>query len=209
MAKHDIKEDKAKVRFRFFDFELEGSNAALESTVRTMATTLARREGNGNTAKALKQAVTALPDGHIAQAEDDVDEDVEVESVAEAPTEAAVRTRTTRTSVEQPKFLGELDIKSADVSLQDFIASHDVGETDWKRCVGIAMWFKHHMKSDTVTIDHIFTGYRIMGWKLPKRIRQPLNDATNKKQWFKRAGAGNYSITYLGEDEITKTASGQ
>jgi hypothetical protein len=202
MAKHGSKEDKARVKFRFFDFELEGSNAALEATVRTIATTLARRDGNGSSKALATSVVAALPNGHI------VDADAEVENNADDAVEASVqpasRTKTSRPSVEQPKFLDDLDIKSAEVPLADFISTHYVGEVDWKRCVAIAKWFKQYMGIDTVTIDHIFTGYRIMNWTLPKRIRQPLNDATNKKQWFKRAGAGNFQITFIGEDSIQK-----
>ena len=208
MPKHDAKEDKAKVRFRFFDFELEGSNAALESTVRTMATTLARREGNGNTAKALKRAVTALPNGHVAEDEvDDIEVDDDQDGAAEAEAEVAARPRAaTRRVVEQPKLL-DIDFRSASIPLQDYVASHNVGDADWKRYLAIAKWFKEHMGVSAVTIDHVFTGYRTMNWKVPARVRQPLMDATSKKGWFRREGAGKYAITHIGEDEITKMGS--
>ena len=170
-----------------------------------MATTLARRDGNGN-AKALATAVaTALPNGHVVDADDDMDGDTD--DAAETSAQPVVRARTARPSVEQPKFLDDLDIRSAEVSLPDFMAKHDVGDVEWKRYVVVAKWFKQYLGIDTVTIDHVFTAYRIMNWTLPKRIIQPLNDATTKKQWFKRVAAGSFQITFVGEDAAQKLAS--
>ncbi len=207
MAKHDTKEDKAKVKFRFFDFELEGSNATLETAVRTMATTLARRDGSVSTAKALKQAVTALPNGHVAEMDDEFVDDNEPDGATSVEPEGPARSRTAaKRVVEQPKLL-DIDFRSASVSLQDYVASHQVGDAEWKRYLAIAKWFKEHMAVNAVTIDHIFTGYRTMNWKVPTRVRQPLIDATGKKGWFRRAGKGNYAITHIGEDQITMTGS--
>jgi hypothetical protein len=204
MAKHDTKEDKAKVKFRFFDFELEGSNAALEATVRTMAQTLARRDGNGN-AKALASAVaTALPNGQAVDANDaDVDVLEEIDGSVEAAPRPTSRARTSKAAVERPEFLDDL-VKTADLSLADFVAGHDVGQTDYSRCAAIAKWLKDHVNTDTVTIDHFFTGYRLMNWPSPKRYRNPLGDMTDKKNWLRRAGPGKYQITFIGEEAVPK-----
>jgi hypothetical protein len=202
MARHDSKEDKAKVRFRFFDFELEGSNAALESTVRTMATTLARRDGNGN-AKALASAVAAaLPNGHVVEADDvDVDE-VDDDAVVVSP-RPTTRGKAPKTAVERPEFLDNL-VKAASLPLADFVAAHEVGQTDYARCAAIAKWCKTHAGVNTVEIDHFYTGYKLMNWQSPRRYRNPLNDLVDKKDWLRRVGPGKYEITYLGEEAVPK-----
>jgi hypothetical protein len=202
MAKHDIREDKAKVRFRFFDFELEGSNAALESTVRTMATTLARRDGNGNSKSLATAAAAALPSGQTVESDNvDVDEEIEVSP-------QPVRPKPTKRSVEKAELL-DLDFRSAAVPLSDYIAAHDVGDADWRRYLAIAKWFKEHMGVGAVTTDHIFTAYRTLGWKVPPRIRQPLIDGKRQKGWYRMAGKGCYEITHIGEDEIVATNRGE
>lgn len=202
MARHDSKEDKAKVRFRFFDFELEGSNAALESTVRTMATTLARRDGNGN-GKALATAVAAaLPNGHVVDEIDEVEDDVDAVIDVMPPSS---RQKTARKSVERPELL-KLDFKSVAVSLSDYIAARDVGDADWRRYPAIAKWFKEHMGIEAIGIDHIYTAYRTLNWKVPARLRQPFLDGKRQKGWFRLAGNGLYEITHIGENEIVESA---
>jgi hypothetical protein len=68
----------------------------------------------------------------------------------------------------------------------------------------IAAWFKLHRKEDAITVDHIYTCYRIIEWScnIPD-FSSPLR-ALKHKQLFDQKGKGLYAINHLGLAKVDK-----
>lgn len=105
-----------------------------------------------------------------------------------------------------PKFLTELNLTTAGVSLQDFISQKNP-DNDADKYSVIAVWFKQHFKTEEVSIDHIFTAYTALGWQA--QIPGPDPSATlrylKKKNWMvSGTKRGFFKVNWNGEDTVNK-----
>lgn len=105
-----------------------------------------------------------------------------------------------------PKFLAELNLTTAGVSLQDFISQKNP-DNDADKYAVIAVWFKQHFKTEEVSIDHIFTAYTALGWQA--QIPGPDPSATlrylKKKNWVvSGTKRGFFKVNWNGEDTVNK-----
>jgi hypothetical protein len=179
-------------------FQLEGDDATLQEGIRTISGALNRvLPGNVvHTAIAAPHFTPGLPAPDVI--EDANGEFVDVEPAVNGSSNGN-RKRTN--SVKSPQVL-DLDLKQGKISLTDFLSKHAVDQVN-KRYLLIAYWLKHHAEIEEVTMDHIHTGYRHMGWQTPKAAAQPLRDMKSKLGWFhKGESKGCYKINHVGENEV-------
>ena len=203
MSKADRNQrEKGKVKFRFIEFELEGSDSTLEESLRNIATAIAK--GSYSPRLAAVGHGQALP----AQAEGPSDGAATVESDDAAEYDSAVedapgedRPRGPR-NYRNPKVLDDLDLTSASIPLKEFCDGKKP-DTELKKYLVIAAWLKEHLKVEEVTIDHIYTCYRALGWFPPRDVAQPLRDMKSKQGWFSKGkGKGAYAINHIGLGEV-------
>lgn len=125
--------------------------------------------------------------------------EVEIQSSAPAP-------KSPRRTLRSPEVL-DLDLTSGDLSLEDLLSEVPTTKTN-ERYLLIAYWLKESRSLDGVTMDHIHTGFRHMGWQTPRDAGQPLRDL-KKNGWFhKGEGKGEYRINHVGENHVMKLRSG-
>jgi hypothetical protein len=124
---------------------------------------------------------------------DDSSEQAEVPDVQAKPTGP----RKFRT----PKVL-DLDLRSG-VSFQSFAQSKNP-PSDQTRFLVVAAWFKLHHDTESITVDHVYTCYRHIGW--PSAIEDfsaPLR-ALKGNQLLERTKKGSYAINQLGMARVDK-----
>lgn len=207
MRRDERSDDKSKVKFRVIEFEVEGSNASIQESLRSISATLGRPRPGAATAARL--APVPAP---AAASEDDaehlVDDGSELdgqEAVEETPTARPPRARTARRVV-TPEVL-DLDIESGPMPLREFVNSKNP-TTDPKRFLTIAYWFKEYRQTPIVTAAHIYTCYRLLDWSTPDDIGQPLRDLKNKRKVFNKGPAdGEYEINLIGLNEVKRMNS--
>jgi hypothetical protein len=131
---------------------------------------------------------------------EEVLQETEIADTASTP----ARTRGPRKPAPTPKVI-DLDIKS-EVSLAPFAEKLNPKSNNHRYLV-IAAWLHKH-RIDVITVDHIYTCYRSMGWStdIPD-FAQPLR-LLKHQQLFTSPERGKYAINHLGLDRAEKLNSG-
>lgn len=214
---------KGGIRFRYMDserlveFNVDNDDASVNDGLRAIANALAGRtiavapapkmlrKTTGGSSEVLQEKDEEAIDTDVLPFPDQplVDEHEEQEEETnDAPSE-----RKQRPAPRAPKFLDDLNLTTAKVSLQDFVKEKNP-DNDVDKYVVIAVWYKQHFSTEEISIDHIFTAYKALGWQaqLPgPDPSQTLRNLKNQKNWLvsgsKRAF---FKINWNGEDAVNK-----
>ena len=208
MAKQDRASDNARVKIRVLEFEIEGGNATILDGIKQLATVIQRSPGGPVRQAPMRVMPTALngasnADEHDDDDDDDVDDDQDtiIHDGAPAAPSAPRRPATPR----KLEIVEGVDFNKGAVPLKQFVELYNL-DSNMKKYTAIAAWFKQHAHTPEITVNHIYTGFKSLGWGgLPRNASGPLADLTNKSKykWFKAGAAkGNYGINYIGEQKL-------
>jgi hypothetical protein len=181
-------------------FQLEGSDETLQEGFRTINTAIDRLAN-----PVVRVIGSSQPKGLPASksgdenASDIIDAEI-VEEAGETEEVPAERPKTPRAPgvPRQPKIL-DLDLKTGSPPLREYIEQKSPS-THTRKCLLIAAWMKANLSIDEVTMDHIYTAYRHMGWTSPKDITSPLRSMKKNGQFKKGKDEGTYAINHIGID---------
>src|SRR6185437_8731878 len=179
---------------------LRGSGRTLPSAAPSESkaqTTAAAGLAVGETPVEPEQDRTAAPGGLDTLCE-------EAPVVNEGP--EVVEDRRRRPAPKAPKFLSDLDLTKASVQLSSFVDEKNP-DGDMERYAVIAHWFKDNLGTVEITIDHIFTAYKVLGWQaqLPQDPGQTFRNLKSNKNWFDSGSSrGKYKINWNGETAVNK-----
>jgi hypothetical protein len=201
-------DDHAKVKFRVIEFELEGANAAVENSVRSLTTVIMQKNGAAAPAKpALKGNVArpvlaAAPTGTEVVEEP---ENLEEQTVSqEEPSEfTSTKPRVPR-KMTVPEVI-DVDLTSGDMPFEKYCQGKKL-DTDWNKYLACAMWLKEYRALPTVTDDYIYTMFKFMKWPIPGDVTAPLR-GMKKQGWFTTPERGKYAINHIGENEVNRMAA--
>ncbi len=201
-------EDKGKVKFRFVEFELEGSNATLEESMRQIAAAVTRGSSQTqfvNPSKVAKQLDAPPADVDLAA------EDLELAEPVEEPASsngASSRAKKPGRPHPKPEVI-DLDLKAGDVAFKEFCGQKKPANQR-SRYLVIACWLKEHADISEITIDHIYTCYKFMNWTpIPDNMVQPLRVMKSTEGWFdKGEEAGSYALNHVGENKVAEMTPG-
>jgi hypothetical protein len=206
-------EDRAKVKVRFIEFELEGGNAAVENSVRNLTNALTQKNGVGSiskqppTLKGIGTAPALLQTPSLADPLDEPD------SLEEAPGADAAAVAAEASSPAKPrgtrKFtvpeVIDIDLISLDVPFAKYCEDKNLN-TNWNKYLACAAWLKEHRNIAAITDDHIYTMFKFMKWSLTADVAAPLREM-KKQGWFTTPERGKYAINHLGENEVNRMSS--
>lgn len=193
------KDDKGKIKIRFFEVELEGGNETLLEGVRTAAAVASRGSASVKVIKALPsvQAVTHDHDAAVVETVEDTDD--AGDTGGENGTQPKAKKNR---SYSQPKLV-EIDLSTAP-SLESFCKPLPLNE-DSKKYLAVAAWLKEHRATPVIGIDHVWTCFRAMGWGVQKDMGQPLRQMAKRQGWFKTGSErGTFEISHIGLDVVRK-----
>lgn len=172
--------DKARVRFRYVEFEVEGGNASIQEGLRNIANTLTRAAPLAKPAMlpagehAIPKNGAATPPEQLPLAAvadtDDAHEGQQIDvTQSQEVTEPKQRQPRRYTA---PSVIDGLDL-TGEPSLEDF-AKEKAPEGNNLRYLVAAVWFKQKGMKE-FTPNHIFTAYKVLGWgNTPVDIGMPL-----------------------------------
>jgi len=185
-------------RIRFIMVDAEIADDQIQSV--TQAITSALRGPNTVTKRIAAPAPQLNGNGPAEPVEepdlfDDVDEVDAVDVTPPVPKKKAQRR-----VAPKPQVINDLDTTSEPAlsSLADPKSNH-------KRYLMIAAWLHDHRELPVITVDHIYTCYRHLGW--PTDIldfAQPLRELKHK-QYFTTPERGKYAINQLGLQKAKET----
>jgi hypothetical protein len=147
------------------------------------------------------------PTSTIIDEPQQVDGEVILEEAAEVVDEAPAPTRSRgpRKAAPTPKVI-DIDVNS-EPTLASFVKKPNPQSHNLRFLV-IAAWLQKHRSIDAITVDHIYTCYRSLGW--PTNIPDfsaPLRSLKHK-QLFTSPEQGKYVINHLGLDRVVKLSVG-
>lgn len=194
------KEDKGKVKMTVIHFETESDNATLQANIHAIAQTLTRAlappriqppaqlgNGNGSGSSELSDA-------------DEADFDSIDGEIVPASTSTKSSKPKGQITYRSPLVL-DLDLASGDMPLQTFF-DNKKPDSEAKKYLVIASWFKDYRSIEEVTMDHIHTAYRFLKLNTPKDASSPLRNLKSQGWMKKGSDKGAYSINHIGENEV-------
>lgn len=101
---------------------------------------------------------------------------------------------------EQPKLLSNLITEPSKIQeLKKFV--EDKNPINQMEIFAVlAHWMKYNLNLEEVSIDEMWTSYKILGKKAPKVLIQVFRDGKSKKGWFNvGTSSGKYTLTSIGE----------
>lgn len=201
MAKAHRDDDHGRVKFRLIEVEFEGSNASIEEGLRTIANAIGRTKEVTTYVQlpaVPAQAAAQLPSPTTVEVVDDAGDGVALPESRRNKSSAPRKPK----AVKAPTFLDDLDIGAAEVPLKDFCQSKNP-TTDLHKYLVVMAWLKDQLGITNVTIDHIYTCFDWMSWKVPGDPGQPLRDMKAKKNWISKGeGPGEYCLNHRGKNEL-------
>lgn len=212
MAKNNPgSEDRAKVKFRFIEFELEGGNAAVENSVRNLTHALTQKNGATVGPKPLPlkttpAVLTVMSGSNNDGTEQETTTTEEASEELESGTQEPAVVKAARATRKPPvPEVVDIDLTSGDKPFREYCESKSL-ETDWKKYLACALWLKEYRNMPTITDDHIYTMFKFMKWSFPADVAAPLR-AMKKHGWFTTPERGKYAINHLGENEVNRMAA--
>jgi hypothetical protein len=197
-------DDRAKVKLRIIEFELDGANASVENSIRQLTHALSTRTSAG-----VPKALASRPSteaGAAEPTEKDPEEYSEPEIFeTEADNNAAAKAPKKTSRVNKPRvpqYLHELDtIGNGGMTFKEFAAAKKPKNNNQRHLVA-AFWLKEHGNSETITPDKVYSCYRNVGWPTnlndwDVNFRQQIQN--NR---FRRVSPGEYAINPPGEDDV-------
>jgi hypothetical protein len=183
-------------RIRVIIVELEGSNATIQDSLRTVAT-------------ALRPAIVAprpsLPNSYqptdVEALPPEVLEEEEIVQDKEPTTAKKRRTSSGTKRAARPPEPVEIDFNTGDMPLEKY-AQLKNPRSEVDRYVFIADWLKRYRGINSINKAHIYTCFRALSWKVSSDLTQPFRTLLNED--FMRVGKGEYAITVLGENRVQK-----
>lgn len=192
---------------------LNGTNATIQDALRTVDA-LAKRESatarrplldqikpkkvRNSAESGESEAEAAEEDNLYTQAEPDAPEEADVDAPASRATP-----RKNRPTV--PKTIPDLNLNGASPTFREF--AEQKGPTEqWDWYLVLAYWLKHHLNTEEVGINHVYTASNYIGadFSLPDDVGQPFRDMRRKSLFIQGTKKGLSKITHNGEDRVKK-----
>jgi len=194
-------DDHAKVKLRVIEFELEGSNASVENSIRQLTTALGTRPTS------LKSLPTKVPKELASPNTSDATE-VELEPElleaegSEPNGDSADRPKVVKAKYKPalPNYLHDLDMVGNGTSFKDYVTEKAPTKHTTRYLVA-ALWLKEHGNSPTVNVDKVYTCYKTASWPLNITDWDVNFRGQVKTDRFRRVDGG-YAITPLGEEQV-------
>ncbi|HEY2781978.1 MAG TPA: hypothetical protein VGI90_14440 [Steroidobacteraceae bacterium] len=202
MARNEKPGGKGKIKFRFIDFEMDGSDSTLQDAIKQITQAI----GRPTAIKVQTASLTGPSKGgaeEVLDAEGDTTEeetqDTELEDDDDDQTTSADRASKPR-RFKSPKVV-QVDLRGQN-PLRPFL-ERIAPDSDAKRYMAIAYWFKTFRDAPEIGPDHIYTAYKEMSWSnIPKDVGAPLRALKSDGSFEKGAGKQAYILNHIGEGKV-------
>lgn len=199
-------EDRAKVKLRVIEFELEGGNASVENSIKQLTNALSTR--TIAVPRALAPKLTKELNG-TANA-DPIDELEEAEIVDEESVEipdnnsASKKAPRIKSKPKPPTYLHDLNLSGNSGTAFKEFTKEKSPTTRSKQYLVAAYWLKEHGDSPTVNADKMYTCFKTAGWSIGFNNWRTTFDNLVHGEYMRKVDVGEFAINPLGEEVVTK-----
>lgn len=101
------------------------------------------------------------------------------------------------------QLIKDLDLSGTDSikSLKDFMEEKKP-VSNVQKTTAFVYYLQNLLELDEITIDHIFTCYKSMNYRIPNNLQQNLSDTSSSKYGYINRKDGKYSMTIFGSNLI-------
>jgi len=97
-----------------------------------------------------------------------------------------------------PTFSKDLDLSGgSNKSLQEFYSKYSP-KNNMEKNLTFAYYLQHVVEETPITLDHIFTCYRHMKFKVPKALHQSLVDTARRNGWLDTSSTSDIKVPISG-----------
>jgi hypothetical protein len=194
-------EDRAKVKLRVIEFELEGENSSVENSIRQITNALTDRVTvvKPLQAKSPKE-LTGNVKGDEVETVNGEPEVIAAETVEENG-DGAVR-KAAKKKLKAPLFLNDLNLTGTGVSFKDF-AKEKAPTSRNKQYLVAAFWLKNHGDSPTINVDKVYTCFKTASWPTPFKDWRMTFDNLAHSEHMRLVGKGEFAINSIGEEAVS------
>ena len=101
-----------------------------------------------------------------------------------------------------PKLLTNLDLRPKEnIALKDFYSGFELNSFS-EKILCVVYYLKEKLAIEEISPDHIFTGLKTLGQKIPTAFKQAINDTKIKKGWIEYDTFDNITISIAGSNYI-------
>lgn len=106
----------------------------------------------------------------------------------------------------KPKFaismVKDLDLNPSDKqTFADFVAEKKPS-SNHEKSVSCVYYLQHILEKAPITSSHVFTCFKVMGWRLPSNLDNTLQWVASQKGWLDTRSMANIKVTTHGENLI-------
>ncbi len=183
-------------KVRLIVFEAEIYDGDLSQVTQAIQNALQPRSAPVKVVQAQNATKTLIDDSY-----DVVDDDGIVSEELHSDTPKPRPPRTSKPRVAKtPTVINEIDVTTSP-SLKDFVGDFELGPTIDKYLV-IALWFRDARGIPSVTVDHIYTCFKILGWSTSANdFSKPLRNLRDD-QAMKGGSKDGFMLTLPGAGKI-------
>lgn len=106
------------------------------------------------------------------------------------------------------KLVNTIDLAPPkEISLKSFVAKYESPKDFPERNLLIIYYLDKILKITDIGLNHIYTGYKHIGFKDPANLHQSLLDTKNKKGWIDISDKNNIKVTITGELHVEQGMS--
>jgi hypothetical protein len=195
------KEEKGKIKIRFFEVDLEGTDETLQEVIRTV-TTIAGRAPTVLRTKALPSSPKSQE--LLEPLSEDGSNVVDLDEIQEEIPMSSTKPKKKR-SYANPQVV-EIDLKSGDMPFANYCKSKNPSNTV-KKYIVCAAWLKEFRGEDEISINHIYTCFRVMSWGVQRDMGQPFRSGKKLGYFDNGSKNGLWKINHIGLDKADKMGS--
>jgi hypothetical protein len=196
-------EDRAKVKLRVIEFELEGSNASVENSIRQITNSLTVRPATPKQlpAKPAKE-ISANGAGDETEVTIENAEVVDTETVEVTDDNEIEKKAAKKSKPKPPTYIHNLDLVGKGPNFKDF-AKEKAPTTKNKRYLIAAYWLKEYGSQETVNADKIYTCFKTAAWPTDFNDWRATFDNLVHSEHMRKVGKSEFAINPLGESAVT------
>jgi hypothetical protein len=159
------REDKGRVKFRYIELEMDANDPTLQDTLRNITSIIGKSTGSHGRVHDSSPRQLQHPSETSESANEDLISTQDEQLISETTPETSKSdTRPAKSwNPRSPRVLDDLKLDGANEALKQYVErKQPSGEN--QRYLAIAGWLKENLGLNEVTMDHIHTCYRHLGW---------------------------------------------
>jgi hypothetical protein len=123
-------------------------------------------------------------------------------NTAERARQTKSKSRTKTSSGPSPTIVRDLNLKPKGKTSFDQLVAQKTPKSNQHKCVVAVYYLKHEINVPSITIDHIYTCFKHMQWRVPSSLANTLAYVASVHGWLDTRNMADVKMTTIGENLV-------